>query len=129
MAAIVPATSKLNGFSSASLFAKLSVPDLLPTELEVNAARVEIHVSAGAAIYPTDTMDVPALISCAETAIRPPTEGSATTIAFFDAASGKQIRDRAELEQDMKRAIEAWQIKPVYQIWINIEVFYYPFTD
>ncbi len=95
--------------------------DDLSAPISVAEARIEIQLAVGVSLYPYDTADIPTLIQCADSALRRTEEENQTGISYYEVSTDEQIRERAELELDIKRAIETQQIKPAYQPIVSLE--------
>jgi diguanylate cyclase (GGDEF)-like protein/PAS domain S-box-containing protein len=81
----------------------------------------EIPCSIGIALYPDDATDRHALLTHADTALyRAKTEGRAT-FRFFEAKMGIEVRDRRELEHDLRHATARGEMHLVYQPQKNIQ--------
>ena len=74
-----------------------------------------IQTSIGIAIYPDDATDRETLLSHADTALyRAKTEGR-NTFRFFEAAMGAEVRDRRQMEHDLRQAVARDEFRLVYQ--------------
>lgn len=74
-----------------------------------------IGASIGIAIYPDDASDRQALLSNADTALyRAKTDGRGTW-RFFEASMGAEVRDRRQLEHDLRHATARNELRLVYQ--------------
>jgi diguanylate cyclase (GGDEF)-like protein/PAS domain S-box-containing protein len=75
----------------------------------------DISCSIGIALCPDDAMDRQGLLTHADTALyRAKTEGRAT-YRFFEANMGVEVRDRRELEHDLRHATARRELQLVYQ--------------
>lgn len=75
----------------------------------------EISSSIGIAVYPDDAIDREDLLNHADTALyRAKTEGRAV-FRFFEAKMGLEVRDRRELEHDLRHATARGELRLVYQ--------------
>jgi diguanylate cyclase (GGDEF)-like protein len=80
-----------------------------------------IQASIGIAMYPDDAGDRETLLSHADTALyRAKTEGR-NTFRFFEAAMGAEVRDRRQMEHDLRQAIARDEFSLVYQPQSDIE--------
>lgn len=74
-----------------------------------------IQTSIGIAIFPDDAADRETLLSQADTALyRAKTEGR-NTFRFFEAAMGAEVRDRRQMEHDLRQAVARNELSLVYQ--------------
>jgi diguanylate cyclase (GGDEF)-like protein/PAS domain S-box-containing protein len=74
-----------------------------------------IQTSIGIAIYPDDAADSETLLTQADTALyRAKTEGR-NTFRFFEAAMGAAVRDRRQMEHDLRQAVARDEFRLVYQ--------------
>ncbi|WP_315835111.1 bifunctional diguanylate cyclase/phosphodiesterase [Bradyrhizobium prioriisuperbiae] len=75
----------------------------------------DISCSIGIAVCPDDAIDRQELLTHADTALyRAKVEGRAT-FRFFEAKMGIEVRDRRELEHDLRHATMRGELKLVYQ--------------
>lgn len=75
----------------------------------------EISSSIGIAVYPDDAVELEDLLNHADTALyRAKTEGR-STFRFFEAKMGLEVRDRRELEHDLRHATTRGELELVYQ--------------
>ena len=75
----------------------------------------DISCSIGIALYPDDAKDRQGLLTHADTALyRAKLEGR-TTFRFFEAKMGVEVRDRRELEHELRHASARGELKLVYQ--------------
>jgi diguanylate cyclase (GGDEF)-like protein/PAS domain S-box-containing protein len=80
-----------------------------------------IATSIGVAVYPDDAADQRALLSHADAALyRAKNEGRGTC-RRYDASMGAQIRDRRQLEHDLRHAVARGELELVYQPQTEIE--------
>lgn len=74
-----------------------------------------ISTSIGIAVFPGDAHDSATLMSCADTALyRAKAEGRGT-YRYFEEAMGEQVRERREIEHQLRFAIERRELSLVYQ--------------
>jgi diguanylate cyclase (GGDEF)-like protein len=74
-----------------------------------------IQTSMGIAFYPDDATEREALLSHADTALyRAKTDGR-NTFRFFEAEMGSEVRDRRQLEHDLRQAVARNELSLVYQ--------------
>ncbi|MGE8129566.1 bifunctional diguanylate cyclase/phosphodiesterase [Methylobacterium sp. NPDC080182] len=80
-----------------------------------------IATSIGIAVYPDDAADLRALLSHADAALyRAKSEGRGTC-RRYDASMGAEIRDRRQLEHDLRHAVARGELELVYQPQSQIE--------
>jgi len=74
-----------------------------------------IQTSIGIAVYPDDATDRETLLSHADTALyRAKSEGR-NTFRFFEAEMGAAVRDRRQMEHDLRQAVARDEFRLVYQ--------------
>jgi diguanylate cyclase (GGDEF)-like protein/PAS domain S-box-containing protein len=92
-----------------------NILEALRLESEDSIQGALVSSSIGIAICPNDATDRQTLLSHADTALyRAKTEGRGT-YRFFEAAMGAQVRDRRQLEHDLRHAISRRELSLVYQ--------------
>jgi diguanylate cyclase (GGDEF)-like protein/PAS domain S-box-containing protein len=97
-----------------------NVLEALRTESKNSAQGSLVSTSIGISVYPEDATDRQTLLSHADTALyRAKTEGRGT-YRFFEASMGAQVRDRRQLEHDLRHAISRRELKLVYQPQGNV---------
>lgn len=81
---------------------------------------VSVSGSIGVAVYPRDGVDFQEVLHCADAAMyRAKTTRSETQM--FDISMDEGMRFRAELETDLKQAIESGAIVPNYQPYVDLK--------
>jgi diguanylate cyclase (GGDEF)-like protein len=80
----------------------------------VNKLELQANASVGIAVYP-DHGSRPRLLAHASLAMRAVKLGGGAGHAFFAPAMGVDLRDQAELLQDLRRAVERGQFELYYQ--------------
>jgi diguanylate cyclase len=111
------------------------VPDAVPATVGEVADRIQaaiaagledgvidtVQTSIGIAIFPDDATDRETLLTHADTALyRAKTEGR-NTFRFFEAAMGAEVRDRRQMEHDLRQATARDELHLVYQPQTDIE--------
>jgi diguanylate cyclase (GGDEF)-like protein/PAS domain S-box-containing protein len=82
---------------------------------EVDGNTIQIGVSIGIALYPSDGEDEVALIASADAALyRAKAEGRGT-VRFFESDMDKRLRERRAIQQDLRLAIEHDELMVYYQ--------------
>ncbi len=83
--------------------------------VEIDGTEINVGISIGVAVAPTDGTDVGALIANAEAALyRAKSEGRGVT-RFFEADMDKRLRERRAMQHELKSAIELGQLRLHYQ--------------
>ena len=91
-----------------------SVLQALQRPYRVDALELQLTASIGIAVYP-DHGSRPRLLSHAALAMRAVKLGGGAGHTYYDPAIGVDLRDQAELLQDLRRAIERGQLELYYQ--------------
>ena len=76
---------------------------------------IEVGVSIGASVCPFDGDDPETLIQNADLAMYRAKRDGRATFQFFEAGMEREVKARAALESDLRRAIAREEIKPYYQ--------------
>jgi diguanylate cyclase (GGDEF)-like protein/PAS domain S-box-containing protein len=85
----------------------------LPFEIE--GRQVEIGVSIGVAMYPSDGLTPDTLLRAADTAMYRAKQDKRGTARFFEASMDAQLHDRRLLEQDLRHATDRGEMTLFYQ--------------
>src|SRR5690606_19759348 len=80
-----------------------------------------ISVSIGIAVFPDDTSEAGSLMTYADTALYCAKADGRGTYRVFEAQMGAQVRDRRQIEHDLRMALAADQLRLVYQPQVDIE--------
>ena len=110
------------GLSDPTLVGRIAenVLEALRTESARSAQGAIVSGSIGIAICPNDASDRQTLLSHADIALyRAKSEGRGT-YRFFEASMGAEVRDRRQLEQDLRHAMSRRELSLVYQPQIEI---------
>ncbi|WP_229726536.1 putative bifunctional diguanylate cyclase/phosphodiesterase [Sphingomonas alpina] len=92
----------------------------LKTPLSIGQFDTSVGASIGIAVYPEDAGDAETLANNADLAMyRAKSEGSPTP-CFYDAPLDQIIRDRRELANDLRRAIDENRLEVHYQVQASI---------
>jgi diguanylate cyclase (GGDEF)-like protein len=83
--------------------------------MEIAGHRIAVGVSVGVAIYPHDGADAATLLSNADAALyRAKAEGRGT-IRFFAVEMDQQLREKRNLQHDLRSALERSELRLFYQ--------------
>jgi predicted signal transduction protein with EAL and GGDEF domain len=83
--------------------------------MEIAGHRIAVGVSVGVAIYPHDGADAATLLSNADAALyRAKAEGRGT-IRFFAVEMDQQLREKRNLQHDLRSALERGELRLFYQ--------------
>ena len=123
---------RLGGDEFALVVPELEGPDragraaeaLLSTFSVLNARTTDgplISTSVGIAIFPDDATDAEHLLSSADQALYRAKQEGRGTYRFFEPEMGAEVRDRRQLEHDLRHAVFRSQLSLVYQPQVNIQ--------
>lgn len=90
----------------------------VPLDLDGQAARVTSSI--GIALFPTDGTDATALLKAADTAMYVGKREGRNTYRFYDAHMSATVRQRHELEQGLRLAIERDELELWYQPQVDL---------
>ncbi|MEZ5938770.1 MAG: EAL domain-containing protein [Hyphomonadaceae bacterium] len=76
---------------------------------------ISIGATLGVALAPTDGLDAELLLRRADAALYRGKEEGRGRFAFFEAGMDERVRERAAIERDLRRAVDADLIEPHYQ--------------
>jgi diguanylate cyclase (GGDEF)-like protein/PAS domain S-box-containing protein len=91
------------------IITKIQVP------IDVGGTKVELGASIGIAQCPADGTDPNTLLQLADIAMYAAKRSGRGKYRFFDESLGAAVRDQANLEGDLRRAVAERQILPYYQ--------------
>jgi predicted signal transduction protein with EAL and GGDEF domain len=83
--------------------------------MEIDGMRVTMGVSIGLALAPTDGGDVDTLIRRADVAMYSAKSGRGGGVCFYDAARDENTPRRLAIAHDLRLAVGADQLRPVFQ--------------
>jgi diguanylate cyclase (GGDEF)-like protein len=89
--------------------------------ITIGDIRVEIGSSIGISICPNDGASAEVLLRTADIAMYRAKADGRDRFRFFEASMDEQLRDRASLEEDLRRAVAEQEIRPYYQPLMNLE--------
>ena len=99
--------------TAAGLAARMSA--VLDQPVCIDGYDIEGSFTIGASVYPEDGADVDILVANAEAALYRAKDKQRGSIRFFDAAMGRQIRDKRALQHDIGAALENNELELHYQ--------------
>lgn len=111
----VVAISDLDQSAEAALKVANKLIKVLGDPVELSGKMVSISGSVGVALYPDDGTDRQSLLQAADTAMYYAKNQGKNQISFFTHELAKQIIERMNLEQDLRRAIDTGQLRLHYQ--------------
>ena len=84
-------------------------------EFEVDGQRIHIGLSIGGAVYPNDGADANALLANADAALDQVKAEMRGSVRFFDAELGARVRERHDLQNDLRAAFNRGDLFLEYQ--------------
>ena len=93
----------------------------LRAPLDIGGFEVRVGASIGIATYPDDADDIDDLASNADLAMYRAKRAGSLEPSYFNAALDEAIRDRRELANDLRYAIEGDQLHVHYQVQASIQ--------
>ena len=81
--------------------------------------QIAVGVSIGIAVYPMDGTDAEALLRAADLAMYRAKKEGRNAVRFFEQNMDEELRNRANLEADLRQALHDGDIKPFYQPLID----------
>jgi diguanylate cyclase (GGDEF)-like protein/PAS domain S-box-containing protein len=85
------------------------------SNFEVDGHQIQVGLSIGVAIYPADGMHVKTLIANADAALYQAKSEVRGSVRFFEEKLGSRLRERRELQTDLRRALENGGLSLHYQ--------------
>jgi len=82
---------------------------------EIDGHRMQVGLSIGGAVYPTDGADAKALIANADAALYQAKAEMRGSMRFFEAELGTRLRERRDLQNDLQAAVNHGDIFLHYQ--------------
>lgn len=108
----------ISGMSSASIIAERIINSLSKPYL-INEKEVYVTASIGIAIYPYDGYDTENLIKNADTAMYHAKEMGKNNYQFFSEEMNNRVKQRMEMETNLRHAIERNEFIMYYQPQVN----------
>jgi diguanylate cyclase (GGDEF)-like protein/PAS domain S-box-containing protein len=84
-------------------------------DFEVDGNRMQLGLSIGGAVYPSDGADAKALLANADAALYQAKAEMRGSVRFFDAALGTRVRERHDLQNDLRAAFNRGELFLHYQ--------------
>lgn len=107
-----------NGFAEADEISQIVERRLIPLVRQphqVDGADLFVSCSVGIAVYPEDGKDVETLMRNADAAMYQAKQIGRNNAQFFTAEMDRSARERMEIEQDLRFAVEHQELRLVYQ--------------
>ena len=92
-----------------------AIQETLRQPYDVEAGTIRLAARIGAALYPVNAEDAAALFRAADSALTRAKIERSATLAFFDTDMKTRMARRADLEQDMRNALERDEFVLIYQ--------------
>ncbi len=89
--------------------------DQMSRSFSVGGREIALGASIGITIYPEDTDDAEEMMRNADMAMYRAKEGGRNRYQFFTVGMQEQVRERLELEQDLRHAIDRDELRLYYQ--------------
>jgi predicted signal transduction protein with EAL and GGDEF domain len=84
-------------------------------DVEVGGLKLRVGLSIGAAVYPTDSIDLGRLMSNADAALYRAKAEARGTLRFFESEMDTRLRDRLALQNDLRIAIDRDELRLDFQ--------------
>jgi len=91
------------------------------SEMSVKGQSVEVGITMGVAIYPSDGADPTTLLANADAALHRAKGEARGSIRFFEVSMDKQLREQRMLQQDLRTAIMKDELELYYQPQAKID--------
>ena len=88
--------------------------------IKLGAVSLDLGATAGIAVCPADGITVESLLHAADVALRRAKRDGRGEARFFEASMDVELRTRAALEADLRRAISNGEIRPHYQPFFDL---------
>ena len=108
----------LSGPEKAALTAA-RISETLRSPFLIEGHRVEIGVSIGIALFPSDGANGEALLRAADTAMYRAKEKARGTVLFYEASMSEQLQELRRIELELRRALELDELKLAFQPMVN----------
>jgi diguanylate cyclase (GGDEF)-like protein len=104
--------------TSAAKLAKRLLKNL-SKPFEIGGIQLVCSASIGVAIDSTDAKDWDSLLSCADAALYKAKAEGGNAVCFFEAGMDAMLRERTQIEHDMRRALDANAFQLAFQPQLN----------
>lgn len=84
-------------------------------DFEIDRHRLQLGLSVGGAVYPIDGTDVKTLMSNADAALYHAKGEMRGTVQFFDTSLGSRLRERRDLQNDLRLGVSRGELVLYYQ--------------
>lgn len=98
----------------------LRLIDALKEPVQVDETSHHVGVGVGIALFPRDGATPEEIVRRADIALYRAKAESESTLRFFEEQMDEQIRERAMIEADLRRAVEAGEVATAYQPIVNL---------
>ncbi|HQS57598.1 MAG: hypothetical protein B7Y56_09005 [Gallionellales bacterium 35-53-114] len=95
--------------------------DAFKAPFEIDERFLRITPSIGIAIYPEDGQDIESLLKHADTAMYESKRLGRNAYTFYVEQMGKRVRDRLEMEQHLRDALQNEEFRVVYQPIVEMQ--------
>ena len=89
--------------------------DAFSRNFEVDGHQIQVGLSIGVAVFPTDGMHAKTLIANADAALYQAKSEVRGSVRFFEEKLGSRLRERRELQTDLRKALEGDGLSLHYQ--------------
>ena len=104
----------------ASMAAATRIANGLAAPLRLGAVDIDVSVTTGIATFPNDAADVATLMQRSDIALYNAKQSERGQVRLFNAAMDNEIRERAAIETDLRKAIVVHGIVPFFQPLVDL---------
>ena len=94
--------------------------EILREPYDINGLKVICNASIGVAIAPGDAQQCDALFSCADAALYKAKAEGRNTVCFYEAGMDANLRERQQLERELRRALDLKAFQLAYQPLVTL---------